>query len=59
MKVLSYNFSALNDLQGNEGIDIRERKSLNRLSGVYPRRNTSVSATESYSGIPEKDSVFL
>jgi hypothetical protein len=59
MKVLAYNFSALCALQGNEGTCIREGISLNRLPDLSARGNTIVSATESYSGMPEKFLFFF
>lgn len=59
MKVLAYNFSALCDLQGNEGTCIREGISLNRLPDLNAIENLNISTTESYSGMPEKILFFF
>jgi hypothetical protein len=59
MKVIVCNFSALNDLQVNEGTGISIEESLTRLPGVNIREITIMSTTESVTGISEKDSVFL
>jgi len=59
MKVLAYNFSALCDLQGNEGSCIGEGISLSQLPDLNARGNTIISATESYSGMPEKVLFFF
>lgn len=59
MKVIVYNFSALNDFQVNEGTGILREGSLTRLPGVNIREITIMSTTESVTGISGKDSVFL
>jgi len=59
MKVSTYNLSALFEFKGNESIPVRGEERLNSLPDLNARENTNISSTESYSGIPGIDSVFL